>query len=98
MELRLRYAVSPGQDGKTFAACVFMKKFFYVVMACGFLAACNNEEDNASTADPSTVHPPSEALPDTLQLVNDSVVVVDSNADAGVRARTGNSDSLQRNQ
>ena len=63
------------------------------------LSAFNNEKEreDALTADPSLVHPPSHALPDTLQLVN-AALVADQRGAAGVRAKTGKRDSTQKNQ
>jgi hypothetical protein len=78
-----------------------MKRILVPLVSALFIVACNNDAENENTADsaagnPATVQPPSEALPDTMQLVNDSVVVPDTNADADVKARVGNSDSIRR--
>ena len=61
------------------------------------LQACSNssgENDKAVMKDPSTIHPPSEAIPDSTKLVNDSVIVPDvtPNNDSQV----GRGDSLHR--
>ena len=76
-----------------------MKGLFLLLATAFFVAACNddNAENDAATKDPSEVHPPSEALPDTMQLVNDSAVVVDPSADPDVKAKVGSSDSIHRN-
>lgn len=76
--------------------CKNMKRIFLLFITALAFTACNDDSGDAATRDPSEVHPPSEALPDTLQLVNDSVVVVDPNADPGVKARVGASDSIQK--
>lgn len=78
-----------------------MKRILLPLFVTIVVAACNNDADNDTSNDsaagnPSVVQPPSEALPDTMQLVNDSVVVPDTNADADVKARVGNSDSVRR--
>lgn len=59
--------------------------------------ACNSGDGDTGLKDPSEVHPPSEALPDTLQLVNDSVVVADPSGYPDVKAKVGSSDSIQKN-
>lgn len=78
-----------------------MKRLLLPLAFIFFLAACNNEAgDDAATdtaaGDPATMHPPSEALPDTMQLVNDSAIVPDPSADPDVKARVGSSDSVRR--
>lgn len=73
-----------------------MKRIFILLVTALAFTACNDGSEDAATKDPSEVHPPSEALPDTLQLVNDSVVVADPNADPDVKARVGSSDSIQK--
>jgi hypothetical protein len=77
-----------------------MKRLFVFLATAFVFTACNNDNaaNDAATKDPSEVHPPSEALPDTLQLINDSVVVADPSADPGVKAKVGSSDSIQRKQ
>lgn len=62
-----------------------MKRLLFLLMATFVMTACNNdaEGDNAdndtltdtSAGNPAAVHPPSEAITDSTQLVNDSVVV-----------------------
>jgi hypothetical protein len=56
------------------------------------LAACGN--NNGGEKDPSTVHPPSEAIPDSTRLVNDSVIVPDTTP--GNASQVGKSDSIQQ--
>lgn len=73
-----------------------MKRIVLILVTALAFTACNDSDSSAETRDPSEVHPPSEALPDTLQLVNDSAVMPDPNADPDVKARVGNSDSIQR--
>ena len=57
-----------------------------------FCSACNSGETEQK--DPSEVHPPSEAIPDSTRLVNDSVIVPDTTPGNG--SQVGRSDSLQR--
>lgn len=62
-----------------------MKRLLFPLFMSLFLAACNNnaegEQEAGDTAtdtgagNPAAVHPPSEAITDSTQLVNDSVVV-----------------------
>ena len=61
------------------------------------LAACGdntNRTDGGGENDPSVVHPPSEAIPDSMQLVNDSVIMPDTRPGNG--SQVGASDSIQR--
>lgn len=76
-----------------------MKYYFLLLAIMGFtLSSCNNDNNNTDAAgEPAEVHPPSQAIPDTLQLVNDSAIVLDNRADSGTRARVGNSDSIRKN-
>jgi hypothetical protein len=71
-----------------------MKRLFVFLATAFVFTACNNDNaaNDAATKDPSEVHP------DTLQLINDSVVVADPSADPGVKAKVGSSDSIQRKQ
>lgn len=55
-----------------------MKKYFFSVFLVTGLIACNNSSSDSELKDPSTVHPPSEAIPDSTRLVNDSVIVADT--------------------
>lgn len=59
-----------------------------------FVASCGNNEDKADLKDSSTVHPPSEAIPDSTKLVGDSVIMPDTVPGNG--SQVGNSDSIQR--
>jgi hypothetical protein len=56
-----------------------MRYFLYFVAAFGILASCgtNDDQTDAELKDPAVVHPPSEAIPDSTKLVNDSVIVPD---------------------
>jgi hypothetical protein len=72
-----------------------MKNLLCFLFAVFVIASCNDSNEDASTIDPSETHPPSEALPDTMQLVNDSVIVPDNAPDTGVRAKVGANDSIQ---
>jgi NDP-sugar pyrophosphorylase family protein len=60
------------------------------------LQACNNDNDNAGAEkDPSVMHPPSEAIPDSTKLVNDSVIQPD--VIPGNGSQVVKSDSIQKN-
>lgn len=71
-----------------------MKRLFLIGSLLIGLVACN---DNSAEGmkDPSTVHPPSEAIPDSTKLVNDSVIVPDTVPGNG--SQVGRSDSIQKN-
>jgi len=56
-------------------------------------AACNN--NGGEEKDPSTVHPPSEAIPDSMKLDKDSVIMPDTTSGNG--SQVGKSDSIQKN-
>jgi hypothetical protein len=73
---------------------IIMKKSFFGLILIAALGACNNSSD-AELKDPSTVQPPSEAIPDSTRLVNDSVIVPDTTSGNG--RQVGKSDSIQRN-
>jgi len=60
----------------------------------GRLNACNDSSSDAELKDPSTVHPPSEAIPDSTRLVNDSEIV--PNTTVGNVRQVGKSDSIQK--
>lgn len=77
---------------------ICMKKYFFYVTVMMGLIACNSGENNTDGSgekDPSTVHPPSEAIPDSTKLVNDSVIMPDTTPGNG--SEVGNSDSIQKN-
>lgn len=72
------------------------KFFIGMVIVVSSLIACNNSSDDAEgEKDPSTVHPPSQAIPDSTKLVNDSVIVPDLTPNNG--KQVGKSDSIQIN-
>jgi hypothetical protein len=66
----------------------------FVFMA-GVFSSCgnNSNQTDAELIDPATVHPPSEAIPDSTRLVNDSVIVPDVTPGNG--SQVGSSDSIQ---
>lgn len=75
-----------------------MKVLVLFSLALLGLQACGNstnEDDKAVMKDPSTVHPPSEAIPDSTKLVNDSAIMPDVTPNNG--SQVGQSDSIQRN-
>lgn len=57
-----------------------MKKLIVIAAVALFVVACNNNNDNkaSNSSDPNRVQPESEAVPDSLKIVNDSTVVPDS--------------------
>ena len=61
-----------------------------VISSCGD----GNDRNDAELKDPSVVHPPSEAIPDSAKLVNDSVIMPDVAPNNG--SQSGGSDSIQR--
>lgn len=66
-----------------------------ILFAMAFsLFACNNSTNKGGEKDPSTVQPPSEAIPDSTKLVNDSVIVPDTTPGNG--SQVGKSDSIQQ--
>lgn len=72
-----------------------MKRFCFGLALAFAIAACNDSgSSDAEMKDPSTVHPPSEAIPDSTKLVNDSVIVPDTQPGNG--AQVGKSDSIQK--
>lgn len=76
-----------------------MRYILFPAVVVGFvlLASCGsgNDQADAEVKDPSVTHPPSEAIPDSMKLVNDSVILPDVTPGNG--SQTGNSDSIQRN-
>ncbi|RYZ27143.1 MAG: hypothetical protein EOO10_13595 [Chitinophagaceae bacterium] len=68
-----------------------------VFLTASLMVSCSNGNDrnDAELKDPSVTHPPSEAIPDSMQLVNDSVIMPDRVPNNG--AQVGNSDSIQKN-
>lgn len=71
-----------------------MKKYLIGLFSIGVIIACNNSNSDAELKDPSTVQPPSEAIPDSTKLVNDSVIVPDTTPGNG--KQVGKSDSIQK--
>jgi len=69
-----------------------MKKYLFGLAFTTAMVACNNSSD-AELKNPSTVQPPSEALPDSTRLVNDSLIVPDTAR--GIDHGVGRSDSLK---
>ena len=68
--------------------------FFGLALA---LQACNDSNNNSGAStekDPSVMQPPSEAIPDSTKLVNDSVIVADTTPGNG--AQVGASDSIRK--
>jgi hypothetical protein len=67
------------------------------ILLCAMVSGCGdgNDRNDAGMKDPATVHPPSEAIPDSTKLVNDSVIMPDTTPNNG--AQVGSSDSIRRN-
>ena len=62
-------------------------KFLVIIVLAISIAACNsnNNESTGEAADnPAEMHPPAEAVPDSLSIVNDSAIMADtSNTNKG---------------
>jgi hypothetical protein len=72
-----------------------MKRYALVLVAFMSLQACNDSNDSSSgEKDPSVMQPPSDAIPDSMKLMNDSVIVPDTTPGNGRQA--GQSDSIQK--
>ena len=60
----------------------FIMKHLLIALCFGFLAGCDNQNDNDTNdtemMDPAEVHPVEESLTDSTTLVNDSVIVADT--------------------
>ena len=74
-----------------------MKVYAFVLLLFLGLQACNDSSNSNSGGekDPSVTQPPSENLPDSMKLMNDSVIVPDTTPGNG--KQVGNSDSIQKN-
>lgn len=76
-----------------------MKRYALVLLSFLALQACNDGNNNNATnsggeKDPSVMQPPSDAIPDSTKLVNDSVIVPDVTPGNG--SQVGQSDSIQK--
>ncbi|RYF86432.1 MAG: hypothetical protein EON98_03715 [Chitinophagaceae bacterium] len=74
-----------------------MKFGLVIFLSLGFLCnACGDGKDQNEPVmkDPSVTQPPSEAIPDSTRIVNDSVIVPDIQPNNG--KQVGSSDSIQR--
>jgi hypothetical protein len=65
-----------------------MKKIFSFLLPAMLIISCNNAADgdnNADTTqnleDPALVQPPTDNIPDSMRIVNDSLIVPDSARD-----------------
>ena len=60
--------------------------------------SCHDAEENSEQQlkNPAETHPPSEAIPDSTRLVNDSVIVADTTRGNG--SQVGSSDSIRKKQ
>jgi hypothetical protein len=58
-----------------------MKLFNLLFLILFSLAACNssdNESSGEAVENPAEIHPPAEAVPDSLSIVNDSAIMADT--------------------
>ena len=55
-----------------------MKKLMLVISIVSILGCNDGNENMVNNKDPNRVHPETEAVPDSLKIVNDSVVVPDN--------------------
>jgi len=55
-----------------------MKKLLLLAGVVLLFAACNNNKESSTTEDPNKTQPVSEAIPDSMKLVNDSTIVPDT--------------------
>lgn len=70
-----------------------MKRLVLPLCAALFVVACNNNSGSNTSADsaagnPEVVQPPSEAIPDSTKIVNDSVIVPDTALKGGTGTTT----------
>jgi len=72
-----------------------MKKYVLLLLLIAGLQACNDNNNSGGEKDPSVMQPPSDAIPDSTRLVNDSVIVPDTTPGNG--RQVGQSDSIQKN-
>ena len=68
-------------------------RLFAVLVTSWLILGCNNNDGGEK--DPSVMQPPSEAIPDSMKIINDSVIGPDTTPGNGKNA--GNSDSIQKN-
>ena len=75
-----------------------MKRFLLSLTTLLVITACNNSnnEEEAEMKDPTETQPVSDAIPDSMKLVNDSGVVPDVTPNNGTK--TGSGDSAERKQ
>lgn len=77
-----------------------MRSGFFVkaaVLTALIIGCSNSEEENRGREnDPSVMQPPSEAIPDSMRLVSDSVIVPDLTPGNG--SQVGDIDSIRRTQ
>jgi hypothetical protein len=74
-----------------------MKRYLMILGLALAMQACNDSNSNATInteKDPSVVQPPSDAIPDSTRLVDDSVIVPDTTPGNG--SQVGKSDSIQK--
>lgn len=72
-----------------------MNRLITAIFSVVLLAAVSCNNGGVEEKDPSITHPPSEAIPESTKLVNDSVIVPDTTPGNG--KQVGNSDSIHQN-
>lgn len=58
-----------------------MKLYSLLFLVLFFFSSCNNNDqklDGEAAETPAEMHPPAEAIPDSLSIVNDSAIVADT--------------------
>lgn len=72
-----------------------MKRYTLFFLLFFSFQACNDADKNrGGEKDPSVMQPPSQNIPDSTKLVNDSVIVPDVTPGNG--SQVGNSDSIRQ--
>jgi PBP1b-binding outer membrane lipoprotein LpoB len=64
-----------------------MKQILSIFVVALVLTACGNET-GTKLEDPSNTHPPAAAIPDSMQIVQDSVIVPDTAPGGGAQGDT----------
>ena len=58
-----------------------MKKLFTIIVCIALFTACNENAGEQKLEDPNETHPVTESIPDSMTLVNDSVVMPETIGD-----------------
>jgi hypothetical protein len=73
-----------------------MKAFVLALLYFALQSCGNDKSDEAVMKDPAEVRPPSENIPDSMAIKNDSVIVPDTTPNNG--SQVGKSDSIHKKQ